>query len=180
MKPVVWFSLFYVYGCFTCMYVGIPCACLVPMGVRKRALDPWDWNYKRLWATVPCWCWGPNPGPMSHLTSTRLKYLNDVWHVVNTEEIQACCFPSISCNLALSHGSPCCLGGGWVAGGGWYCVLSHQRKGQAPPVQVWVFPHWFMAAASFLCSHQHLWWVPVFIRWSFWTLYLSFRDVLFP
>jgi hypothetical protein len=40
------FYLFFVYGCFACMFACIPCA--VPVEARKGSQIPWNWNYRRL------------------------------------------------------------------------------------------------------------------------------------
>ena len=34
--------LFYVYGCFTCMYVCVACVCLVPLETKKGSEISWD------------------------------------------------------------------------------------------------------------------------------------------
>ena len=32
----------------SCMYVCVPCTCLVPVGIRKGHQIPWNWSYKWL------------------------------------------------------------------------------------------------------------------------------------
>jgi hypothetical protein len=36
---------FYVYECFACTYVCVPCTCLVPEDVRRGLWIPWNKNY---------------------------------------------------------------------------------------------------------------------------------------
>lgn len=39
---------FYAYDSFACMYVCMPCACLVPSAARKGHQVPWNWSYRQL------------------------------------------------------------------------------------------------------------------------------------
>ena len=66
------YLLFYVYECFPCVYVCVPCTCLVSMEVGRKCQMPWDWSYRQcqvpydwsyrqLGATV--WLLRIKPGP---------------------------------------------------------------------------------------------------------------------
>lgn len=49
--PLDLFIFFYVYECYSCMYVCVPHASLVPSEIRRGHRIPWKWNYG-LWATM--------------------------------------------------------------------------------------------------------------------------------
>lgn len=38
-------NIFYVYGCYICIYVWTPCVCLVPKDPEEGTGSPGDWGY---------------------------------------------------------------------------------------------------------------------------------------
>ena len=62
----LWFLiLFYVYGCFACMYVRL---CLVHGEAWRGHQVPWNWSYRQLWAAM--WVLGIEPRPFRRATNT--------------------------------------------------------------------------------------------------------------
>lgn len=55
--------LFYlcVHGCFGCINVCVPYACLVPMKVKRGHQTHWNWNFT--WLEPPCGSWELNHSP---------------------------------------------------------------------------------------------------------------------
>lgn len=67
--------LFYVYEYFFCMYVCIPCTCLVPEEFRKSVGSPESGVADD--CEPPCGCWETNPGPLEELSHLSCPLL---WH----------------------------------------------------------------------------------------------------
>ena len=47
-----WNHLIHVYGCFVCIYICAPHACLVTLEARRGHWMSWNWSYRQLWATM--------------------------------------------------------------------------------------------------------------------------------
>ena len=59
------------YECFVCMYVCVPCVCLVPTRRPKRALDPL--NLELQIAVSSCICWEPTePWPSARAANVLI------------------------------------------------------------------------------------------------------------
>lgn len=87
------------------MFVCAPCVHLMPIVARKRFQNPWDWNYRQLWATMratvkkPKGTWWEQPMALNHWAISQLKVfltnamlLRTAWEVKPEELINT--YPS--------------------------------------------------------------------------------------
>lgn len=82
-KAVIFFSfklyLFFILmcKCFACIYACVPCACLVPLEIRRGCQIPWYWSSGKSWATM--WVLESEPG-----SSTRADHTLNRWAISPT------------------------------------------------------------------------------------------------
>lgn len=54
------FILFYACEHFACMYIWLPCGCLLPVEGRWGHHIPWDWSYRHWELPSGRWTWSPH------------------------------------------------------------------------------------------------------------------------
>lgn len=77
------------------MCVCAPCACLVPMEVRKRHWIPWNWSCRWLWGTM--WVLGTNLHPLEEQL-LPVEHLSSPWKLLLLKEPLSC-FPLLGCHF---------------------------------------------------------------------------------
>lgn len=94
-----WLFLYYMNGCFVCMYISIPY--VVSSDARRKCYILWNYSYKQLWVWVK---WKSNLGPLEEkpVLLTIEQSLQSLFHFLVTQQLY-CGKTHIACSTFTIH-----------------------------------------------------------------------------